>query len=281
MAIEAKDILNYLGIDGEINSIEDFKSKHNTKFMTLETAKQNDELVNSIVGHRIGELETKLWKGVKELGIDVDKKQFEGKRVNEYAEDLFGRIKESYGSKIEELESKASNAGNSEREAELEKELGKYQKKYTDLQELHEGFKNESQTKLSDYETKLKTYKVNHQLKSVMDNLKLKEMDPFQKKGFMAEINERFKFDVNDNDELEVYDRKTDKPIQSKEKAGAFAKPFDALKDFAVENEFWQKNPHEKRQNGSMFINREQKPPEGSEKKLRSIPAHVAQRAGY
>lgn len=233
--METTEILQTLGIENAEN-LEQFKQKFNETFVSRKIAIDDEEIKTKVVGKITGGLSTLIKRE-----LELDPKEIEGKKV----EEIFTLGVTKLKGKISELEVNAAKTRD-EAVAEWQTKAEKYKKDFTEyktqtellskkLEETEQGFQNEKKNwtinqKFSDTRKKALSMFSEEVLK---DNLKLE--------GFNTLITKKYKFDLDESNELVVYDAEG-KRIQNTNKIGAFLSPEEVLLKEATENKLLKLN---------------------------------------
>lgn len=247
MGVEAKDILSYIGIDPEkFESIDDVKKEFAGKFMTLDEAKQNDEIHQHVLGKRLGELETKFKGFVRDAGVEFDEGELKDKKLMDIMPMAFEKLNGKITKLNDDLKS-ASNAHPDAKVKELSEALEKSKRAYSDLDQLHKTTVEDLTGKINEQSQSMQQFKIGVHQSKAMESIKFKDgMSEIEKRGFNALLSEKLKFDFDDQGSFIVTDASGQR-IQSKDKAGDFASPEDAIKSIAEESGVLAKphaNPH-------------------------------------
>lgn len=205
-----KDILSILdtpadlieGLEKGEKTIDDFQTFHKTGFVPKAMVFE-DEDVKKRLDQVGGNITGRLTQKIKTL-VDLENKEIEGKKVEEVAELAIGRLK----SQIEELQNTGKKSKD-EKTAEYETKL---QKLTSDLN----GYKSLAEKNSADLELErknsqkiVKDFKLSHVVKEIKSKIPLKDgISELEKAGFDTYINQNYRIDLSDSDELEVYNAK-------------------------------------------------------------------------
>lgn len=204
--MEIKDLLKELDLPEDIDTVEKFKDKFHTSFVSRKLADTDDEIVTKIVGKRMGSIETAV---KRELGLEGE--EAKGKKVEELITIGASKLK----SQLEEAK-KAAPTDVKEWENKLNtiaQERDQFKQLVKAKEEEFEGFKNEALTKE-------KNLKLNFNLNAIKGKIKWSEnVSDIVKKGFDAHINENYIFDFEDGDKL-VVKGKDGNPVPNEKKTG-------------------------------------------------------------
>jgi len=224
MAITVKDIAGVIGFtieDEEKLNVEDLTKFIDEKFVAREHATKDQKIIDSVFGKTVGSLRTKI----KQLG-EFDAKEIEGAKI----EDLLEKFNEKKNAQIEELKTKGKD-GNDKKLNDLIAELDKEKLSKSELKKALEEKETYIQTKESEFGNTFKSYKINDKVSKIKSSLNF--IDDFQKKevlktGFDALVNSKYKFELNDKDEVEIFTA-DGSHIKNPKKAGEFLKPEEVL----------------------------------------------------
>lgn len=228
MSIELKDITEFTGVElGEDATIDDFKSAFNEKYVPADQHSKKVKEITSRAAHHIT-------KAARDAGFELDKEEVE--KVDLF--ELPNVIMSKASSTINELKENKS-ATEEEVSKKYQKELETWKSKYNDTKGLLEETSKGFEAFKSEVTTKERNRTIGGYKNKVMGSLNWSDnANDFVKKGFEATLNEKYKFDLSDENKPVVRDADGNL-IQSKEKAGQPAtyeevikNEFTALKDF-------------------------------------------------
>ena len=253
--IENKDILNYLGInETEIENIDSFREKFETEFVkksVLKDPKSNEykEFAPTFVGKVTGSTQTALNRKLKEYGIEMDANELNGKRIEDVIETGVSKLYESLHGKVYDLENKLTK-GKDEATKELESKLNSVQKKYTELESLHNNLKNEFQSAEENWKTNFKNERIKHLIAKQHEGIKWKlGIKDIEKEGFFGRIKTNYKIDIDENtNQLEVFDSNGNR-IPNPKKSGTWKTYNEILEEEGLKNEVWSANENANKTN--------------------------------
>lgn len=230
------EILNYLDAT-DVDSLDKFKEKFNSKFIPLNEAHKYPDVASKVIGKRMGEITSKLVDFGKTFGIEETFDSLKEKKVEE-AIDYF---KETLSGKMGELK-EASKSGNDKKVNDLTKQLEDMQKSISSYKEANEKLRSEYDGFKSQSENNIRSYKINHQIENLKNKISwVDDLTDVQRVGYDAALKTNYHFDLDEKDNLVVKD-KEGKLIQKKDKAGAFAEPFEILEQLAEANKLKKMN---------------------------------------
>lgn len=227
--MEIKDIFEYLGVSTEIDSVDKFKSAFNGKFLPLEQAHTNEEVVSKVIGKKFGSQKTVAKRIAKEFDIDLDEEI-----LKQEPEKIFEHISKSAKTKIEELDTLVKTNGD-DAIKEWQEKYQKVEAKAKDYETSTKSLREELDKVKKDKDESIRSFKINAVKKDILSGLKFsKSANDFARKGFEATIAEKYVIDFDDKDEPYVADVKTGQRMPNPNKAGDFL----GIKDvFAMEAE--------------------------------------------
>jgi hypothetical protein len=238
-----KELLEYLGLkESEIKTIDDFKSTFDKTFIRTAAINGESEVVKHEVGKVFSQLDAETKKLAKAHGVELGDDYKQLKFINEKVDYILKKKDESYGAKITELQ---GQVGKSSEEVvkTWEEKYGKLKNKYSETEEMLNNVKTEYEGFKVNSSKELKSVKLNTLIAKELEGLKLKStITPIEKKGFMAEINDKYNFDLDETDKLIVVDKTTGKRPVSTKIAGEYKSPIEVLSDEAIAAKVFQDN---------------------------------------
>lgn len=258
--IEQKDIFDYLGINGnEIENIDSFRERFENEFVkksVLKDPKSNEykEFAPTFVGKVTGSTQTALNRKLKEFGVELDQNEFNGKRIEDVIESGVSKLYETLNGKVYDLENKLSK-GKDEATKDLEIKLNSVQKKYNELESLHNSLKNEFQSSEENWKTNLKNERIKHLISKQHEGIKWKNgIKDIEKEGFFGRIKSTYKIDIDENtNQLEVFDMNGNR-IPNPKKSGTWKSYNEILEEEGIKNEVWSSNENASRMNSQNNI---------------------------
>lgn len=234
MDIKAEDLLNLLDL-GEVKTLDEVKEKMNKKFVSRQTAFDDEEIRTKATGKVTSILQRKL-KDEFELS-DEDVK---GKQVEEYATIAATKFK----SKIEHLESE-SKKSTDQAVQDWQAKYEKVKKEAGDYKSKVENYDTLIKQKEQEFSTKEKSWKINSVYSKAKEKVSseyhsnVKELELI---GFEKKINDTYQLDIGENEEVLIYDRKTQKRVEDTAKLGSYISLEELLKREAATAGLLKKN---------------------------------------
>lgn len=245
MAIEIADITNFLGVKiGEDATLEDFKKAFGGEFVRRSAVKNDDKLVNEIVGARMGSLDVLIRREAKQAGIEISD-DMEGKKLEDLIPFAVKGVAEQSAAKIKDLETQLKSQDFASEREQILAEKQKLEDKMESLQKTNKKVKEE----FDNYKQEV----VNTENRRVLDgayeeafaNQQLKPgITPIEQKGFNSVFKTKYKIDFDENKQPAIYDLEG-KPIANPDQADSFLSIEDVIKKELIENQLHQKNPHQ------------------------------------
>lgn len=238
MAIEVKEILGYLGIpETDVTDLEKFKEKFSDSevgFIPIKNHKAD-------IGKVLGTVTSKVKSYASKYAPDMDFKAIADKPIEDIvlatfeSQALFNKkLIEDSETKVKDLETKVGQKKD-EAVKEWETKYSALENKFKDTDNLlkstageFEGFKKQASDQI-------KGIKLNVKKDEVFKKLKLiSNISNLEKAGFSSLINTKYKFDLDENEEVYVADASNGERIKSTAKAGAFKTPDEVLIEEAI-----------------------------------------------
>lgn len=244
MPIEFKDVAQYLGIDSEkIENFDQFKESFDKEFVRSSAIDESNPFVKSIVGKKVGSLETDLKRLSSQFGADWNSDEFKDKTISERMKMTADKIVSDHNSIFEEY--KKTNGGDKEEVIkEWSKKYEKLKAEKSDLEGLLNTTKSGFETFKSEVENEKKNYKISIEKEGALKDFKWKTgTNDFTKKGFMSELEGKFKLDLSTEGKLIVTDREG-KQIPNPKVAGTFMSWNEVVESEAKKAELYEVNPH-------------------------------------
>ena len=248
MAIEAKEILDYLGFDAaKIADLEAFKKEFEPEagkpiFVRAADVKKS-HVYSSIVGELTGSIQTKVKAIAKKFAVDLTKEEIEGKQVEDIVSLVLEKQAEGNKSIVDELTAKAGQ-GNDEKVKEWQDKYSKIESKFNDTKSLLEKTNTDFGLYKETAATQLKNQKLDIFKKDVFGKLKFKQnASELEKIGFNAKVTEKYDFDLDENESFFVKDRNTGARIPSTKVTGQFMSAEEVLENEIVELGLLEKAP--------------------------------------
>jgi len=244
MAIEQKELLEYLGIDS-VENLEDFRSKFEPVYVRKNSVKDDKELHQSVVGKVIKAATQTIVQDLKSSGIefeDGEVKEMKEIPIEQVFSKGMAKLKNHFASKIAELETKAGN-GNDEKVKEVTTKFEKLQAKHDQEKALWEQTKGLFEQEKSGWVNEKKNIKLSSKVGDAFKSIKWKTgVSEIEKKGFLSLVNEKYKIDLDEKDELFIADSQGQR-IKHPKKNGEFKNINEVLEEEGKAANVWEGNP--------------------------------------
>jgi len=218
MALEVKDIIESLGIEIDLATakVEDFKKKIDERFITLEDAHTNPDIIKKANGNFGFEVDDTIYKSFKDLGIE----KAELKTIPTTKEKIQFIAQKAFDT-VKELKEHAGK-GNDEKVIKLQKDLEKIQGQAGQYKTELEKTAGELEKTKSEFTSQLKGFKVNSIMKDAKGKLAWSDqVNEITKLGFDVKLSEKYVLDLDENDNPVLMDKKGQK-IPHPKKTGTF-----------------------------------------------------------
>jgi len=244
MAIESKEILDYLGLS-DVEKFDDFRSKFEPVYIKKEKAADDKEIVNSIVVKSIGKVtaltQSALISDIKTMGVDLSKDELKDMPIEKAVEYGLKKVNDFYSSKISELQ-KGAGSGD-EKVKEWETKFTKLQSKYEQEHNLFEQTKQTIEQERQGWQNEKKGIKLTSKVGDALKAIKWKTgATEIEKKGFLALVNEKYKLDLDEKDDLFIADIQGQR-IPHPKKHGEFKGINEILEEEGKAANVWEGNP--------------------------------------
>lgn len=202
MAIETKDVLEFLGVDpAKVDTIDALKGEFNSSFIKRDPAqiKADKELYGAVVGNTNGSVKTAIRRIAKESGVDLSEEELTGKSAHEMVDIAFPKIITPLSAKLklaEENAGKSTDKKIQDLQADYEKKLAELTPKVTGFDTL----KKEYDDFKVAVETEKKNAVINQHRESAWKEFKWANgASEFAKAGFMAAVDKKIKLSLDES----------------------------------------------------------------------------------
>jgi hypothetical protein len=242
--MEIKEIFEALSIDGEkVKTKEDLIAHVNKDFVKRNEAEKDPTLIAAISGKLVGSIETKAKTIAKEFDIDTTGEDFKELRPLERLDKVVSLAKSKYDTEINNYKSQIKG-DDGKLVAEWEKKYNKVEIKLKETEGLLSSVTGELETTKTNSANQIKSFKLGNVKETAFKKIEWsKDVDELKKKGFNTLLEEKFVFDIDENDQPFVLDKATKKKIESKKTAGTFATFEEIIEKEAIENKMISVNP--------------------------------------
>lgn len=240
MAIETKDVLEYLGIEG-VDKFEDFRAKFEPTFIKRSLIREDKELVGQVVGRAIGSATTTLISDLKKIGIDISKDEVKEMPFENILQLGIKKLSDHYSGQINELKSKSPQ--DSEAIKEIQEKLQKTESKLHDTKSLLDQTKQKYDADMQSWQSQIKGVKLNTKVGDKYKSIKWKTgASEIEKKGFIATLNEKYKIDLDETEEPFIMNQKGER-IPHPKKNGEWKSIEEIFEEEGKAAGVWEGNP--------------------------------------
>lgn len=240
MPIEAKDVLEFLGIDPATDSLDKVKESFDQTFIKKDpfVIKGDNELHGKIIGQYNGSVSALIRRQAKEAGIELSDDELKGKNPLEMVDFVLPKITTTLGGKIKTLEEETKKG---------------VDKKLTELQTAFDTYKAEVEPKINSYtglekeyndfkvavETEKKTTKVNQYNDEAWKGFKWANgKSDLEKEGFQSRFNKKYRVELFDDGNPWPVNDKGER-IPNPKQAGSFKSLPDLLMEEGMAEKVW------------------------------------------
>lgn len=233
-----KDLFKFFEVpeDLEGKELKDFVTLFNEKYIPKKTAHENPEIKSAI----IGEFTTPLNRQVKKTFTYLKPEDLENKNIGE----IFDIIHTTHTTTENELKKQLEDlkkANPDEKFKNLTAELETYKGKAAQFEADLMNKNREIETIKNESLNQIKSFKIGLKLNEIRNKLPIRDdLSELEKEGFEVAIGKSFKFDLDDKDNLLVFNANGEK-IQNEKKTD-YLQPLEALTIFAVEKKALKQN---------------------------------------
>ena len=244
MAIEIKELAEYLGVKVP-EKLDDFKAEFEPTYIRKDKIKEDKELFNTLLAPQLGKLagasQVTLISDLKKMGVSIEKEEIKDMPLEKAVEYGLQKANDFYTGKLTELQ-KGAGSGD-EKVKEWETKYGKLQSKYEQEHSLFEQSKQTWESKEQGWANEKKGIKLTSKVGDALKAIKWKTgATEIEKKGFLALVNEKYKLDLDEKDDLFIADVQG-KRIPHPKKNGEFKSINEILEDEGKAANIWEGNP--------------------------------------
>ena len=181
MSITIKDLADLIGIEvSEETKLDELTSRFHNTFIGRKVVGEDPELVRSIVGKRIGSIETAFISSFRELGVELSPEDKKDKKLEDIVRLGFEKVRETTQRKS----------------ADLSEPYEKLQKDFVEISEAHKKIREEWENDKKNWNSEMTQFKIDHSLSDAIHKIPFSEtIKPFQKDDFKAGVNSKYYFE--------------------------------------------------------------------------------------
>jgi hypothetical protein len=198
MAIETKDLLELMGFEKEVETIDEAKEAFHEMWLSKNVAHKDKDVRSKVAGEVLGAATTKM-KSI--FGLEGD--EIKDKKI----EDLVQLASEKMQKQIDEAKAKGGKTDD-ERVKQLESEKADLQKKAKEEEALRVSLAQQLADKDASFAKEKKDLILNDRLTKIKSAIPFaKEIPQVAKIGFDSLIQSKYNFDLNEKDEVVATDK--------------------------------------------------------------------------
>jgi len=246
--MEINDILNLVGIEPtEDMTIDMVKKQLDAKYLDKSTAHEHPDIQSKIIGKHFNALRQGM---IKSFGVEEDFIK-EGDKYLEPA-DAFLKIAEKVNNDIVTIQ-KQANEGTDKRIIDLQNKLEEKDKSIKSFTTMNKDLNTKLEESQNQFTSELTRFKVNSKLSDLSRGLRIvDDLLPATKRGIDAELQEDYKWNLDDNGDLQVRDKNGD-IVPSTQKASTPANPLEVISGIYEKNNALIKNGAVKKEETQRF----------------------------
>lgn len=234
--MDTKDFFKLIGFtpkDGEDVTLDIVKNHLSDKFVHIDKIGDRtdltDPIVNKAYGKRMKEVELELVKMAKASGLEITHSEVENKKLDE----VIGIVGGKFTTKIKD----SKGTGKPDKDVEkLETELSDWKAKYDQMKTSVETVQNEFNTFKANVTEKEKESLINGIKSKAIESVKFgSDVNEISKKGFRAIFNEKYNFVTNDQNEVEIRNKKDNSRVQNPDDLSKYLTASEAAERLAKE----------------------------------------------
>lgn len=242
--IKPESIFTFLGFKTEeIKTDEDFKTQFEAKFGIKDALLKDPAFTGKIFGQRVGSIEAKVKANAKKMGVDFTPEELNDKQVEDILELSFTKIADMNKKAMDDLD-KASKGT-------VDEQIKTWKEKYNQLESKHkdvEGLLTKTSSEFEGFKkeqvNKFKADNINNFKKTALGKLEFKQdISAVEKMGFESVLNDKYDFDLDENQTPFIKDKKTGQRIPSKKTTGQFMTADEILQEELISNKLAKINP--------------------------------------
>jgi hypothetical protein len=213
--MEFEKVKSLLGLEGEITSEEQFREAVTKRFVPRSTAFDDEEIRTKATGKITAITARKLANS-----FDVSEDEIKDKKI----EDVIEYVATKQKSKYEQLETE-SKKGTDQAVLDWQTKYEKAKKEANEYKSSVDNFEKTLKQKETEFISKEKGWKLNSVFSSAKEKVssdfhgQVKELEVI---GFEKKIADTYQFDLGENDEVLIYNRKDNSRVQDPNKMGSF-----------------------------------------------------------
>lgn len=213
--MEIKDLLERLDFQGDIENLtpEAFEEHVQKTFVARKLAASDPDIVKSVTGNRFGAFSTLQKRQFKELGIELNDDEIKDKKEEEIFQLGAQKIKE----KLTALE-EASKGSSDEKVKGYVTKAQELEQKWKEENLLRTNLAKQMEEKEAEWGNKFKTIKLDTKLSEIKKRVPFSDeaaKDEIKLAGFDFVLGQKYAFDIDENDEPVVKDKKTGERIRN------------------------------------------------------------------
>lgn len=247
MAIELKQVLEYLGIDQNIEDMDALKASIDESLIRYDKIPTSDKAAGMVWGKKTAFLQKALKKVADQFELEIPDPNYKTVSHEDTIVKLAEQLNEKLESERETLKGQAKG-DNTGAVAELEKKIKKLEKDLNEKTTLLGNVTGEYEKYKGETTKEKRDRLLKESFESAKSKLKLvKDLDPLRMRGFASEFHELY--DLQTDDEMKeafAIDRSNSQRPKSNKKVSEFATIDEILEGLALKHKILDLTPAQK-----------------------------------
>lgn len=266
MAIELKDVFEYMGFEKEPESVDEFKDIVKNNWTLKKQAIEDEGVRKAVLGSSFKAVGQNIRKKLNEgYGLEIPNSELESKQIEDFVIDNIEKIKSTYEGKIKEMETQITTPNEALKEFEA-KNLN-LEKRLKEAKDANKSIETEYNLFKETKQSELKNYKIDVLKKDIFSKIKFSsDVTDVAKIGYNTLIESKYSIDFDESGDPIVVDKKKGERIPNEKVAGKYKSPLEIFEEEAIANKLVVTNEHAEKpkEKISTFVNSGGAEPKGN-----------------
>lgn len=266
MAIELKDIFEYMGFEKEPESVDEFKDVVKNNWTLKKQAVEDEGVRKAVLGSSFKAVGQNIRKKLNEgYGLEIPNSELESKQIEDFVIDNIEKIKSTYEGKIKEMETQITTPNEALKEFEA-KNLN-LERRLKEAKDANKSIESEYNLFKETKQSELKNYKIDVLKKDIFSKIKFSsDVTDVAKIGYNTLIESKYSIDFDESGDPIVVDKKKGERIPNEKVAGKYKSPLEIFEEEAIANKLVVTNEHAEKpkEKISTFVNSGGAEPKGN-----------------
>lgn len=257
MAIELKDVFEYMGFEKEPESVDEFKDVVKNNWTLKKQAVEDEGVRKAVLGSSFKAVGQNIRKKLNEgYGLEIPNSELESKQIEDFVIDNIEKIKSTYEGKIKEMEAQITTPNEALKEFEA-KNLN-LERRLKEAKDANKSIESEYNLFKETKQSELKNYKIDVLKKDIFSKIKFSsDVTDVAKIGYNTLIESKYSIDFDESGDPIVVDKKKGERIPNEKVAGKYKSPLEIFEEEAIANKLVVTNEHAEKpkEKISTFVN--------------------------